>query len=304
MTTTNTQPAVCNIPNRSIFEGDNLDVMRGINDNCVDLIYLDPPFNSNRNYAASIGSKAAGAAFKDTWNLTDVGEAWHNQIVDTNLPLYKVIDASQHIHGDGMKSYLIMMAVRLLEMNRILKPNGSVYLRCDDTAGAYLKVLMDSIFGAKRFRNEITWRRQAGHIDSSGFGRLADSILFYGAPIRKDAVRVPLSEDRAKSYSYRDSRGRYTTGDISAKGLSGGGYIYNFHGHMGPWRYPEARIKELEADDRIHMPKKLGGRTPIEALPPRKQRSRARFDMDRYSTSSIPIRRKSTLSDAETITVA
>ncbi len=116
MTTASAQAGVCNIPNRSIFEGDNLGVMRGMNDGCVDLIYLDPPFNSNRDYAAPIGSKAAGAAFKDTWDLTDVDEAWHNEIAETDLALYKIIDASQYSHGNGMKSYLIMMAVRLLEI--------------------------------------------------------------------------------------------------------------------------------------------------------------------------------------------
>ncbi len=89
MATNRAQAGVCNIPNRSIFEGDNLDVMRGMNDGCVDLIYLDPPFNSNRDYAAPIGSKAAGAAFKDTWDLTDVDEAWHNEIAETDLALYK-----------------------------------------------------------------------------------------------------------------------------------------------------------------------------------------------------------------------
>ena len=78
--TTKVQAGVCNVPNRTIFEGDNLDVMRGMNDGCVDLIYLDPPFNSNRDYAAPIGSKAAGAAFKDTWDLTDVDEAWRNEV--------------------------------------------------------------------------------------------------------------------------------------------------------------------------------------------------------------------------------
>ena len=131
MATRTAQPGTCNIPNRTVFEGDNLDVMRGMNDACVDLIYLDPPFNSNRDYAAPIGSKAAGAAFKDTWGLTDVDEAWHNEIAETDLALYKVIDASEHSHGSGMKSYLIMMAVRLLEMKRILKPTAidSIYQR-------------------------------------------------------------------------------------------------------------------------------------------------------------------------------
>ena len=137
----------CNISNRTVFTRDNLEVLRGINSNCIDLIYLDPPFNSNRNYAAPIGSEAAGAAFKDTWELNDLDEAWHNEIADKNLKLYKVIDASEHSYGKGMKSYLIMMAVRLMELHRVLKNTGSIYLHCDPTAGHYLKTLMDSIFG-------------------------------------------------------------------------------------------------------------------------------------------------------------
>lgn len=142
MATTTAQVGVCNVPNRTVFEGDNLDVMRGMNDGCVDLIYLDPPFNSNRDYAAPIGSEAAGAAFKDTWDLTDVDEAWHNEIAEADLAPYKIIDASQHGHGSGMKSYLIMMAVRLLEMRRILKSTGSIYLHCDPTASHHFNTTM------------------------------------------------------------------------------------------------------------------------------------------------------------------
>ena len=179
MTTNKVQTGVCNIPNRSIFEGDNLDVMRGMNDGCVDLIYLDPPFNSNRDYAAPIGSKAAGAAFKDTWGLTDVDEAWHNEIAETDLALYKVIDASQFSHSNGMKSYLIMMAVRLLEMKRILKPNGSVYLHCDPTASHYLKTLMDTVFGKENFRNEIIWSYRRWPSKGTKYQTMHDHVLFY-----------------------------------------------------------------------------------------------------------------------------
>ena len=180
MTTSQTQAATCNIPNRTIFEGDNLDVMRGINDDCIDLIYLDPPFNSNRDYAAPIGSEAAGAAFKDTWDLTDVDEAWHNEIAETDLPLYKIIDASQYSRGSGMKSYLIMMAVRLLEMRRILKSTGSIYLHCDDTASHYLKTLMDAVFGAANFRNEIVWHYKTFHGQVRRyFPRKHDTLLMY-----------------------------------------------------------------------------------------------------------------------------
>ena len=114
-----------NFKNRTLWTGDNLDIMRGLNSETVDLIYLDPPFNSNRDYAAPIGSEAAGAAFKDTWTLSDVDLAWHGEIAEENPALYRVIDAAREAHGKGMKSYLIMMAVRLLEMKRILKPTGS-----------------------------------------------------------------------------------------------------------------------------------------------------------------------------------
>ena len=179
MTTNKVQIGVCNVPNRTIFEGDNLDVMRGMNDACVDLIYLDPPFNSNRDYAAPIGSKAAGAAFKDTWGLTDVDEAWHNEIAETDLALYKVIDASQFSHSNGMKSYLIMMAVRLLEMKRILRPNGSVYLHCDPTASHYLKTLMDTVFGKENFRNEIIWSYRRWPSKGTKYQTMHDHVLFY-----------------------------------------------------------------------------------------------------------------------------
>ena len=113
-----------NFKSRTMWTGDNLPVMRGLNSESMDLIYLDPPFNSNRTYSAPIGSEAAGAAFKDTWTLDDVDVAWHGEIAEQNQAVYSVIQASGETHGNSMKSYLIMMAVRLLEMNRVLKGTG------------------------------------------------------------------------------------------------------------------------------------------------------------------------------------
>lgn len=136
-----------NWQNRTLWTGDNLNIMRGMNGESIDLIYLDPPFNSNRDYEAPIGGEAAGAAFKDTWELSDVDEAWHGEIAEKEPPVYAIIDAAGLSHGKSMKSYLIMMAVRLLEMRRILKPTGSLYLHCDPTAGHYLKMTVDCIFG-------------------------------------------------------------------------------------------------------------------------------------------------------------
>ena len=142
-----------NFANQTIWTGDNLDILRGMNSECVDLIYLDPPFNSNKTYEAPIGSEAAGAAFKDSWTLSDVDEAWHGEIADREPALYAIIDAAGQSHGKGMKSYLIMMAVRLLEMRRVLKDTGSIYLHCDPTASHYLKMLMDSIWGTRNLGN-------------------------------------------------------------------------------------------------------------------------------------------------------
>lgn len=169
-----------NWSNRTLWTGDNLNIMRGMNSASVDLIYLDPPFNSNKNYSAPIGSEAAGAAFKDTWTLNDVDEAWHGEIADRDPTLYAIIDAAGYAHGKGMKSYLIMMAVRVMEMRRILKETGSIYLHCDPTASHYLKVLMDAVFGARNFRAEITWRRnRAKGLAFKGYPRNADILLYY-----------------------------------------------------------------------------------------------------------------------------
>ena len=169
--------------NRTVWTGDNLDIMRGMNDECVDLIYLDPPFNSNRTYQAPIGSQAAGAAFKDTWHLSDVDEAWHGEIADREPALYAILDAAGTAHGKRMKSYLIMMGVRLLEMRRLLNPGGSLYLHCDETASHYLKLLLDAIFGPAQFHSEITWKRTSSHNDGGQgrkqYGRVKDVILFY-----------------------------------------------------------------------------------------------------------------------------
>ena len=172
-----------NWANRTLWTGDNLDIMRGMNSETVDLIYLDPPFNSNKNYSAPIGSEAAGAAFKDTWTLSDVDEAWHGEIADREPTLYAIIDAAGLSHGKSMKSYLIMMAVRLIEMRRILKETGSIYLHCDPVANHYLKSLMDATFGQNNFRDEMVWRRNESGAKGSqhspmSWGSNVDYLLY------------------------------------------------------------------------------------------------------------------------------
>ena len=211
-----------NFASGTVWTGDNLGIMRGMNDACVDLIYLDPPFNSNRTYEAPIGSKAAGAAFKDAWTLDDVDVHEHGELADRNPAAYSVIEAARQAHGKPMQAYLIMMAVRLLEMRRVLKPDGSIWLHCDDAASHWLRVLMDGLFGRVAFRNVVIWKRIGNHNDASRFGRTADHLLFYGSEIRRGKVRVPLSDSNAAKYRRRDKRGRYQDTDLTGSGTREG----------------------------------------------------------------------------------
>ena len=222
--------SVANFNSGTVWTGDNLPVMRGMNDACVDLIYLDPPFNSNRQYEAPIGSKAAGASFKDAWTLDDVDVHEHGELAERNPAAYAVIEAARQAHGKGMQSYLVMMAVRLLEMRRVLKPTGSIYLHCDDAAGHWLRALMDAVFGVAAFRNEIVWKRIGNHNDAGRFGRTGDRLLFYGADIERSGVRIPLSDDNVRSkYRHEDERGLYRRGDLTGPKTS--------EGEAGqPWR--------------------------------------------------------------------
>ena len=172
--------AVPNFVDKTIWTGDNLDILRGMNSETVDLIYLDPPFNSNKDYAAPVGSKAAGAAFKDTWTLSDLDVAWMGLMADEHPAIAYMLDTAGKAHGKGMQSYLTMMAVRLLELRRVLKPTGSIYLHCDPYASHYLKMLMDAIYGATNYRNEIVWRyKKYQKANMHHFTRNSDRVLYY-----------------------------------------------------------------------------------------------------------------------------
>ncbi len=168
--------------------------MRGMNGASVDLIYLDPPFNSKANYAAPIGSLAAGAAFRDTWTLADVDIAWVDLIEAKHPALNRVIAAAM---TKSDRAYLIYMAARLLEMRRLLKPTGSIYLHCDPTMSHYLKLVMDAVFGRKAFRNEIVWCYTGpGSPKMRQFNRKHDTLLWYSGggdnwTFNADAVRIP-----------------------------------------------------------------------------------------------------------------
>lgn len=197
--------------------------------NSIDLIYLDPPFNSKHNYAAPIGSKAAGAAFKDTWSLSDIDVAWWGEIAESNVPLYEVLDMAKHVGGKSTMSYLIYMSIRILEMHRILKDTGTLYLHCDPTMSHYLKMVLDAIFKLSNFRNEIIWKRSSGHpLSIKKFAAVTDTILVYQKTDECffQSVRVELDKKYiAKSYK-KDEHGRLYISQPLTGGKAGGESAY------------------------------------------------------------------------------
>ena len=217
--------ATANFVDKTIWTGDNLDIVRGLNSETVDLIYLDPPFNSNKDYAAPVGSKAAGAAFKDTWTLDDLDIAWMGLIADEQPAIAYLLDTTGQTHSKGMQSYLTMMAVRLLEMRRVLKPTGSIYLHCDPTASHYLKLLMDAVFGTANFRTEIAWKRTSAHSDTKQgrrqHGRIHDILLFYtkSDEWQWNTVYAAYDESYTEGFYGHIESGtgrRYQLGDLTA----------------------------------------------------------------------------------------
>ena len=213
-------PNPCNVPSRTIFIGDNLDILRGINSECVDLVYLDPPFNSNETYAAPLDSEAKGAEFDDVWTLDDMKEEWLDEIEIRRPSLYHLINGAKLSHGESMAGYLTFMSVSLLELHRLLKPTGSIYLHCDDKAVHYLKAVMDALFGSGNYLNNIVWKRATSHNDPKRFGRVLDHLLFYSKGINPlwnaDAITVPKNDDEMlKAYPSEDERGRYRSDNIT-----------------------------------------------------------------------------------------
>ena len=213
-------PGILNVPNRTLYHGDNLDFMRALNSNSVHLIATDPPFNKGRDFHATPDSLAAGAKFQDRWSWDkDVHPAWKEQIEDDWPALWFVIEAAEVAYGQDMGAFLCWLAVRVIEMHRVLREDGSLYLHCDHTAGAYIKAMLDAVFGKKNFRNEITWKRTARGFKGSQFKPRnynvnTDCILFYGktshAFFNMDEVLEPYEpEYLAKAFKLSDENGKY-----------------------------------------------------------------------------------------------
>ena len=172
-----------------LYYGDNLDVLRdSIATGSVDLVYLDPPFNSNASYNVLFSGPSGNAsaaqikAFDDTWHWTDAAESAFDEVLRSgNANAAEMLRAMRGFLGENdMMAYLAMMAVRLIELHRVLKPTGSLYLHCDPTASHYLKILLDAVFGVRYYRSEIIWKRSTSHGNVGGqYGDLTDTILYY-----------------------------------------------------------------------------------------------------------------------------
>ena len=240
--------------NQTMWTADNLHVMRGMNSESIDLIYLDPPFNSNHDYSAPIGSEAAGAAFKDTWSLNDLDIAWMMDFEKNNPEVIRVIRAAT---TDSDMAYLVYMIPRLLEMHRILKHTGSVYLHCDPTMSHYLKVLMDVVFGRQNFRSDVIWRRKnAKGLSFRGFSNNADSILYYSKTDEFVWNRpyVPHSQDYvSKFYKYvEEGTGRrYRLSDLTNPNKNRPNLTYEFLGVTRVWRWTKERMQQAYANGLI-----------------------------------------------------
>ena len=247
-----------NFVDKTIWTGDNLDILRGLNSDCVDLIYLDPPFNSNRIYSAPVGGAEAAAAFKDTWTLSDLDVAWMGLIADERPGIYKAIEAAGLNQGKGMQSYLCMMAVRLLEMRRVLKDTGSIYLHCDSTAAHYLKQIMDSVFGGDRFRNDVVWRRtSAKGLSTRNYPRNHDVLLYYSngeSPTWNTPFRPHDPEYIRKSYRYTDPETgrRYRADNLANPNRDRPNLTYEWNGHLRVWRWTKERMQDAHDRGLLH----------------------------------------------------
>ena len=257
----------------TLYYGDNLDILRQhLPDESVDLVYLDPPFNSNANYNVLFKEQSGEAspaqirAFTDTWEWTQEAVRTYEQEIITNpaVPpnVKEMISAfRQFVGGNAMMAYLVMMAPRLVELRRVLKPTGSIYLHCDPTASHYLKLLMDTIFGKENFRTEIVWKRTSAHSDTRQgrrqHGRVHDLILFYS----RDASWTwnPLYAEYDQEYIdqfYRhvepETGRRYRLDNLTGPGgAAKGNPSYEVMGVTRYWRYSEERMAELIEQGRV-----------------------------------------------------
>jgi site-specific DNA-methyltransferase (adenine-specific) len=271
------------MPN-ALYYGDNLEILREqIADESVDLIYLDPPFNSQATYnvlfRAPTGeqSQAQIEAFEDTWHWNAAAEQAFDEVMrGRNTDAAEMLRAMRSfLKENDVMAYLTMMAVRLLELHRALKQTGSLYLHCDPTAGHYLKLLLDAVFRPERFVNEIVWKRYGAHNDSRTYGRVHDILFFYSRSDKRTFNKQyePYSEGYiTERFRFVDTDGRRWAEQNLSSPNPRPNLTYAFTAKNGitynpppnGWKYTLERMIELDAANRLHYPARIGGRLRLK----------------------------------------
>ena len=245
-----------------LYYGDNLQILRKyIPDNSIDLIYLDPPFSSKKDYniifkeATGEQSAAQIKAFTDTWHWDKAAEDTFQDIILNAPPkVAKLIDAIVAGLGrNDVTAYLVMMTIRLVELRRVLKDTGSLYLHCDPTASHYLKMVLDQVFGVRNFRSEIVWKRGIAHSDAKRPGAIHEILFFYS---KSDGYVwnkqfMPYDQQYVDTYyRYKDENGRvFLSDNLVAPG--GRGPKYEWKGIVRNWRVTRENMEKLEREGRI-----------------------------------------------------
>ena len=232
--------------------------MRGLDSASVDLIYVDPPFLTRSDFAAFGGGASTSPRFKESWGPSELDAAWMGFIADEDPGVYQALRTAGSTHGHSMQYYLCMMAVRLIEMRRLMKETASIYVHCDSTSNHYLKLLMDSIYGEENFRNEITWRRsKARGITSRGYPDNSSSLLFYtlttdftwNSPfLPHDQVYV----ERFYSHVEPETGRRYRLGGLTNPNQDRPDLTYEWNGHQRAWRWTKERMQEAHNRGLLH----------------------------------------------------
>ena len=250
----------------TLYYGDNLDILRRyVQDESVDLVYLDPPFNSNQTYNILFrekdGSQSASQikAFGDTWHWDETAALSYEETVEAGGQVAEAMQAFRKLLGtNDMLAYMSMMAPRLVELRRVLKPTGSIYLHCDPTASHYLKLLLDAVFGPKNLRNEIIWKRTSGRKGVSQYGRVHD-IIFYYSKTKRSAWNAPMVLQSAETVRghdlMEDEGGVYRVSDFSGAG-QGPPRIFGGRGKIAPpsgrhWMFDQDGVDRLLSENRI-----------------------------------------------------
>lgn len=273
------------ITKNTLFYGDNLDILRDyMPDESVDLIYLDPPFNSNRSYnvlfkdESGKDSQSQITAFEDTWHWgQETEDTYRDPVQNAQSNVSTMISALRDFIGaNQMMAYLVMMTARLIQLHRVLKSTGSLYLHCDPTASHYLKIVMDTIFGIQNSRNEIVWKRTSAHSSANKYGSVHDVILFFSKTdqfVWNDQFQPYDDEYVETFFDTLDENGkRYKRSDLTGAGISQGDSGKPWRGidvtaKGRHWMYIPATLDQLDEQKKIHWPKKEGGMPRLKQYP-------------------------------------